>query len=829
MATIKKGTYRFNDILTDPAAVISPLPTTGQQNIGFYVDVEFEATENDIAEMQGLAEYLQLTSPVPQETGIYKLRVNCSAFYSITENSLYYMVGLVECEPYSEFFTYFIYFASSNGRFSVYYDKWKEEQYQIVNIKEDTEVDDTFATWFAENTRMLIKAGTYRWNDVISQFFFDYSIVNLPCTVDVNLSSSDVERANQLLVEFGYAPIEVQDYFVVYDFSQWQCYYNENVGYSLINLMDVDILSTIPSNDYLSSLGTVLTSGSEFYRSDRTPQIDLFSVFNVTEDTLFIDVDEPFVTWFNNNTKEVKAISGKRKFKNTLTQSIPQLNVAVNFTFELTNANFEAGEVYTETITANGLIQEPYFEGREDIGALWYNFGGENFGDFQGIYLWESKGWKVHYLGQTREQMSEALISAMPDIDETTLNYYLDEMYKCYGEGIKTVDFGTEPQYIPVDAWDWIMENTEPIGNTKIFTKLNICEIAYSIAGKCFRRLSTVAKLSAPIISLDGSLLTITDTSGKATQWNVYKDGGILMGCQAEPTIDLSSRITESGTYSITVTAFADGYEESEPSNAVEYVVEDANFLTFSSPNTFTLGVVDNKKYWDGTLEYSTDKSTWNTWDGTTALSADSGKLYLRGTGNTYISGPNYSSTKGFWKLTGSDISCFGNIENLLDYSTVANGGHPTMERCCYKYLFRDCTSLITPPELRATNLPKQAYSSMFNGCTNLITAPALPATSLKDNCYDRMFYGCVSLTSLPALPATTLATYCYYLMFNKCTKLKLSTVKTGEYQTEYRIPMTGEGVNNGNGTYQMFGSTGGTFKDTPEINTTYYTSNTVV
>lgn len=30
-------------------------------------------------------------------------------------------------------------------------------------------------------------------------------------------------------------------------------------------------------------------------------------------------------------------------------------------------------------------------------------------------------------------------------------------------------------------------------------------------------------------------------------------------------------------------------------------------YLTFSSPNSFTIGVIDNTKYWNGTLEYSID------------------------------------------------------------------------------------------------------------------------------------------------------------------------------------------------------------------------------
>ena len=386
--------------------------------------------------------------------------------------------------------------------------------------------------------------------------------------------------------------------------------------------------------------------------------------------------------------------------------------------------------------------------------------------------------------------------------------------------------------------------------------------------------------------------------------------------------------------------------------------VEVIPYLTFSSPYSFTLEVEDTTKHWDGTLEYSTDASTWFTWNGTTTLSsATSGNdnvLYLRGTGNTVITG---DSSKYKWILTGTDISCIGNIENLLDYTTVKSRAHPTMatncyycmfngcavlikapdlpattlaERCydsmlrgctnltnapdlpattlanyCYYSMFSGCTNLTKAPDLPATTLAERCYYSMFNGCTSLTNAPALPATTLATscyynmfrgctsltnapalhattlardcygymfynctsltnapalpattlgiNCYEYMFYGCTSLTNAPALPATTLAASCYKYMFSgcislthvpalpatklanncyqymfqKCSKIKLSSTRTGEYTIAYRIPSSGTGTTANNALSSMFTTTGGTFKGSPTINTTYYLSNT--
>ena len=250
--------------------------------------------------------------------------------------------------------------------------------------------------------------------------------------------------------------------------------------------------------------------------------------------------------------------------------------------------------------------------------------------------------------------------------------------------------------------------------------------------------------------------------------------------------------------------------------------------LSFIGNEDFTLKTANTSKNWGGTLEYSTDLSTWNTWDGTEISSAGS-SLYLRGTGNTKITGDSDSYRFVFTGTDALKIVCEGNIENLLDYETVSAGGHPIMADYCYNSMFSGCTSLTTAPELPATTLTAGCYGGMFSGCTSLTTAPALPATTLAILCYNSMFYSCTSLTTAPALPATTLADYCYFGMFYSCARIKLSTTQTGEYQTAYRIPTSGTGTTATNALQDMFAYTGGTFTGEPSINTTYYTSNTVV
>ena len=192
-------------------------------------------------------------------------------------------------------------------------------------------------------------------------------------------------------------------------------------------------------------------------------------------------------------------------------------------------------------------------------------------------------------------------------------------------------------------------------------------------------------------------------------------------------------------------------------------------YLTFSSPQPFTLKATKGKT-WDGMLEYSYDTRTWTTWDGSTSLQPPEGyRLYMRGIGNTKITG---SSTSSKWELTGTDIACTGNIENLLDYTVVKRGKHPVMAEYCYNEMFLGCRSLTTAPELPATTLAEGCYRGMFQACTGLTTAPELPATVLATDCYHGMFKECTGLTTAPELPATTLAANCYSYMLSYCRNL---------------------------------------------------------
>ena len=195
------------------------------------------------------------------------------------------------------------------------------------------------------------------------------------------------------------------------------------------------------------------------------------------------------------------------------------------------------------------------------------------------------------------------------------------------------------------------------------------------------------------------------------------------------------------------------------------------SYLTFKSQNSFKIGAHENTKSWNGTLEYFSSDNTWTVWDGTSYLSAVTNGaeyvLYLRGTGNTVITGGQNP-----FKFLGSDIACIGNIETLLDYVTVEAGEHPTMANHCYAFMFLGWTGLTQAPELPATTLTQACYGYMFYDCASLTQAPELPATTMASYCYSEMFSYCTSLKQAPKISATTVADYCFYYMFRHCESL---------------------------------------------------------
>lgn len=222
--------------------------------------------------------------------------------------------------------------------------------------------------------------------------------------------------------------------------------------------------------------------------------------------------------------------------------------------------------------------------------------------------------------------------------------------------------------------------------------------------------------------------------------------------------------------------------------------LEDNNTIYLKASNsavTKTVSVsTDNGTTW---TEYTSSKDG----SGTTLATLNKGdRLLVKGGNETYATSSYYNqfkSTKQF-EIKGNIMSLvsgnsFANADELTEtftFTRLFNGctgltsaenlilPATTLANNCYNYMFYNCTSLTTAPELPATTLTLGCYSSMFSSCANLTTAPELPATTLAQYCYSNMFNGCTNLTVAPELPATTLANSCYNYMFNGCKSLTI-------------------------------------------------------
>lgn len=88
-----------------------------------------------------------------------------------------------------------------------------------------------------------------------------------------------------------------------------------------------------------------------------------------------------------------------------------------------------------------------------------------------------------------------------------------------------------------------------------------------------------------------------------------------------------------------------------------------------------------------------------------------------------------------FFKMRGLFKGC-GNIMSLMNNSNV-------LTPCCFVYLFKDCTSLVSAPELPALNPENASYAFMFKGCSNLTYIKVLLNPEGADvwNIYSTLYY----------------------------------------------------------------------------------------
>lgn len=103
---------------------------------------------------------------------------------------------------------------------------------------------------------------------------------------------------------------------------------------------------------------------------------------------------------------------------------------------------------------------------------------------------------------------------------------------------------------------------------------------------------SSQPTLNAPTIAINDKTLTITNPASNGnfvTKFKVFSNGTTLTEATIKgstTTVDLSTLLTEVGTYSITAKASAANFNDSAASGAVEYIVQAAQKYTITVTNT---------------------------------------------------------------------------------------------------------------------------------------------------------------------------------------------------------------------------------------------------
>lgn len=138
-----------------------------------------------------------------------------------------------------------------------------------------------------------------------------------------------------------------------------------------------------------------------------------------------------------------------------------------------------------------------------------------------------------------------------------------------------------------------------------------------------------------------------------------------------------------------------------------------------------------------------------------------------------------YGFSGGFTTFSGSTchFNVYGNIMSLINsenYTNLFSLSYPSV----FSGLFQNCTGLTDSSNLvlPATTLDEACYRYMFKNCTSLLGAPKLPATTLANTCYQAMFSGCISLLTAPELSSTAPSPWSYSWMFKECKKLNSVT-----------------------------------------------------
>lgn len=189
--------------------------------------------------------------------------------------------------------------------------------------------------------------------------------------------------------------------------------------------------------------------------------------------------------------------------------------------------------------------------------------------------------------------------------------------------------------------------------------------------------------------------------------------------------------------------------------------------------NSVTLAATLSGEEWV-TLEYSTDGSSWSTWDISQSLPiAANGRVYLRGDNGRMATN---STNKHTFSTTG-DVYAGGNAVTMLD--SGCDVSNVTLSRA-FAYLFENMTTLVGVASGLFAGMSTggtDTFRQTFSGCNRLANVPSLNITAIEANAADTFrstFYQCYALTDASNITFGFTTTYArtLYQTFTGCSAL---------------------------------------------------------
>lgn len=482
MATIKAGTYRFNDVLTIP---IEPVG----EEINFTANIGEDGSI--LAECLGFVMAVSDFDSAGIPMGI----------------SLYYYVNSLEPNPgFDVPDEYTVYFANSTRNKRWYTDNYGEG-IKTITILTDQEVSTEFAEWFSANAAPVVEhtvSGVWKFKDVLVgddsesgfqvnvdvsiNFTTEYADFVVDCTGIKFTAGADsagvgyVSRVDYFLTD-TFAAMFGSNFATVYNSSGWNNGFGEGIKTidfgtepqtvsaefynwftanadeyephyisgkwvfnSNITIGDVSfgydrftqIAFTSNGQNFLGMVRRVLSESDELnYATSASESLTVWETGvewgdylqgwlsdeyrTVDFGNMPLEVDHDFYSWFTSNATKLlpdREISGTWKFNEIL--YLPDHDIVQNVTFK-----------------TQGFIEA--FEGYED-----------------------AKIWDCSRMRITAGYVQYYVDSTVPDFGGRPRYEYVYTSTVAWTEdSLRVVDFGTTPQTVSGEFYNWVIANAE--------------------------------------------------------------------------------------------------------------------------------------------------------------------------------------------------------------------------------------------------------------------------------------------------------------------------------------------------------------------------------